>query len=334
MTEPIINIDVSTLPELKVCNDWLSDQNALAEIWQQNGYWFFRDVLSQSALANLRESFLDELKEIGVVDRCSDEPLYNDAGMDRYPDLYEAGYEPFVRLVNARPWVRFVADPEVNRFFTGLLGGEPQWVPVAESRLLPPLESPELQRWMYPHQDGFYNEGYDGLTCWIPVWNIPREMGGLAVAEGMHRHGYFHDLENPPKFPIRQGAILDTSWRTIDYRPGDILIFDRMLPHCGLRNHSPQHFRLSVDIRCVRPGQPCPVVGNIVTIDSTAVTVEQDNGSRKTFNLNDDSYCRGVGINRGKRLLLSEVEHEYRPGQEVMITLSGNTVRLLREPKY
>src|SRR6185312_4125746 len=117
--------------------------------------------------------------------------------------------------MQSSPWKTFLSHPKIFAFFTRVLGRTPVWIPVAESRMLPPDRGDllDLNPLIYPHQDGFYNEGYKGRGCWIPVFDSPRTVGGLAVAQGMHNGPYFHDINQPPRCPIPPGAIPDEAWR-------------------------------------------------------------------------------------------------------------------------
>lgn len=321
-------------PDLETSNHILLDPRAREAVWNRDGYWFFRGVIDLDALAEFRRPVLDELKRIGVVDGARSEPVWNGLNRESFPPPTHAGYEPFPALVRNRRWREFLDHAKVAAFFEQVLGARAQWVPVAELRITPPWEGSTGELFTYPHQDGFYNEGYRCLTAWMPLWPVSRAAGGLAVAEGRHLGGYLHDTSRPPRFPIPAGAIPTEAWRSTDYSPGDVVIFDRYLPHSGLRNRSRDFFRVSFDVRCILPGDPAPFVGYLIAATSDSVVVHEENGSERTLRLTESSYCRGLGRDAGRRLTLSEVPGVYLPGQEVMITIADGEVRLLREPKY
>jgi Phytanoyl-CoA dioxygenase (PhyH) len=302
--------------------------------WERDGYWYFKGVLDLGALAHFRQPILDELKGLGIVDQDAQEPIYNGSSLDSFPERNVAGYEPLPGQKRSRRWRDFLANPKVNDFFAQVLGGQPAWVPVAELRVMPPGEDPALGLFTYPHQDGFYNEGYRSLTAWMPLWPVLRDAGGLVVAEGMHKGPYLHDVSQPPRFPIPADAIPESAWRTADYQAGDVVLFDRGLPHSGLHNHSDKYFRVSFDVRCILPGDPAPVVGEIVSADAESVVVRDENGAVLRYLLDEESFCRGCGRSAGGRLALDAVAAEYPAGQEVMLTVDGDRVKLMREPKY
>jgi hypothetical protein len=316
--------------ELTVCNSHLDDPQALQRFWEENGYWCFQGVIDLAALRRYRAPILKALKAMGLVDADEDEPRYGGRGLERFPPARFAGYEPLPGVPDAGAWEAFLAEPPVDAFFTRLLGVSPAWVPVSEVRVLPPNEAdPALL--IYPHQDGFYNEGYRFMTVWFPLWASPRAAGGLALAGGCHRHGYLNDLEAPPRFPIRPGRIPNDAWRTASYQAGDVVIFDRRTPHSGLRNRSSDRFRVSLDVRCVLPGDPAPVVGWVEAVSADRLDVRDRSNHVGRYLLDTDSFCRAPETAR--RIPLSEVPQAYPKGRKVMLTLEGDRVRMLRIPK-
>jgi len=329
-----IAVEVQQLPPMQESTGLLDDPAALAHQWEANGYWYFRDVLPLAAVERFRAPVLDQLKAIDVVDAREQTPLWNGQSMERFPKATHAGYEMFPGLSRSRRWRDFLASPAVESFFARVLGAKPQWVPVAELRITPPGERVGESRFTYPHQDGFYNEGYRCLTAWLPLWPVSRIVGGLAVAQGMHRTGYLHDRNRPPRFPIPTEAIPAHCWRSADYLPGDVVIFDRHLPHSGLRNRSDRHFRVSFDVRCVLPGDAAPVVGVVEQSTAIDIVIRDEQGAVHRLALIDTSYCRATGAESGKRIDLVEVPRWYPPGTEVMATVCDGAVALLREPKY
>jgi hypothetical protein len=325
--------DPSAFPELAVHNALLDDRKALEAEWERRGYWYFKGVLDREALKTFRGHVLDALRPLDVVEEDGDALRISDRAPASFPEGIQAGMAPFPQLVHFKYWREFLSDTRIAAVFQRLIGAKPDWVPVAELRAVPPND-PTGQPFGYPHQDGFYNEGYRCLTAWMPLWAAPRPCGGLALAEGLHRRGYFHDTSAPPRYPIPPNAIPAEAWRTSNYEAGDVVIFDRMLPHSGVRNRSREFFRASFDVRCVLPGDPPPVVGFIVSADAEQVTVRADDGSIQRFRFDDQSCCRGVGAGSGFRIPLADVAAQYAAGQEIMLTHEGGVVRLLREPKY
>lgn len=320
--------------ELRRANGLLGDRKALDDQWSRYGYWYFRKVLDRDAIAAFRAPVLAALKSAGLVADAAEEPVLAGDDLSAFPAATHAGYLSLPGLARSRRWEAFLADPSVAAFFAEALDAAPSWVPVAELRVHPPRESTEAGLLTFPHQDGFYNEGYRCLTAWIPLWPIDRAAGGLALAEGQHRRGYLHDRDRAPRFPIPVDAIPSADWRTADYEPGDVVLFDRHLPHSGLRNRSRDRFRVSFDIRCVLPGDTPPVTGLVEEVTPAAIRVRTAAGRTETYRLEAASFCRATGPNSGQRLALEEVPAHYPRGQEVFLTVDHDRVTLLREPKY
>ena len=172
-----MNAAVEAMPalgELNVANAFLGDRRALDDAWERDGYWYFRDVLDQEALTRLRAVYLDLLKSLGVIDRNATEAIYNGASMANYPPNMEV-------LVATRAWQPFVSHPAVHAFFRQVLGDEPFWIPISEYRATPPNGDRARNRFDYPHQDGFYNQGIPFRICWIPLATIDASIGGFAI---------------------------------------------------------------------------------------------------------------------------------------------------------
>jgi hypothetical protein len=102
-----------------------------------------------------------------------------------------------------------------------------------------------------PHQDFPLIQGTSNTwTCWFPVGDCPRELGGLTVLRGSHRYGYL------PIQPAKgAGGIAvplcsyDKDWVEGDFETGDILTFSSYTIHRALRCQLKEQIRLSLDVR-------------------------------------------------------------------------------------
>lgn len=316
------SITTPKMGELKVSNALLGDRAALAAAWEQDGYWFFRDVLDKEAVAQLRTIYLDVLKNLGVVDRDAHEAIYNGASLEGYPMRMEP-------LVAMRPWKPFVAQPAIHDFFKRLLGDEPFWIPTPEYRATPPNQDRSRNRFDWIHQDGFYNQGIPFRICWIPLAEIDEEIGGVVFAEGLHNGPCLHDRSAPPLFPIPPGAIPDDAWRRTTYRPGDVLLMDINTPHSGLANYAYRHFRLSLDIRVMGASGNVPMIGQIFAVESRSITVRADDGRTRSFTFDEETYCRGLD---GKKVPLAEIASRLKQGDEVIVASEDGRAKVIRPP--
>ena len=106
------------MKELYCANSLLDDRPALNAAWQRDGYWFFRDVLNQGAVARLRAVYVAELAQLGVIDPADAQFKYNGASLDGFPFRMEP-------LAEKRPWREFTAEAPIRAFFRRVLGDEP-----------------------------------------------------------------------------------------------------------------------------------------------------------------------------------------------------------------
>jgi hypothetical protein len=102
-----------------------------------------------------------------------------------------------------------------------------------------------------PHQDYVHIQGsFETYTSWVPLGDVPRELGGLAVLAGSHRLGIL-----PPRAAAGAGGlgladeIPGLSWHAGDFSAGDVLLFPSQLVHKALPNLTADRLRLSVDYR-------------------------------------------------------------------------------------
>lgn len=294
------------LPELTVANDALGDAAALDRLWRENGYLFFRDVLDRDAIAEARGRVLAILRELGVVDGADNR--WNGADVSDFPDKVEALYQAGI-------WQELAASPHIRRFFESVMSAPIAWVPLSGYRTTAPGAGDSEDPFENRHQDGFMNGDIPFRTCWIPLDVIDRETGGLALAQGEHRRGYLHDRTVPPRYPIPPDAVPLPVWRSAAYRPGDVIMFERHIPHAGLPNRSGR-FRLSLDVRLMRADDPArPIVGRMVSISPDEAVIDGEAG-RRTVRLDADTYLRA---NSGTRLDFATALPFFAEGTEVMV---------------
>lgn len=310
------------MPPMIEANGLLGDRPAIHALMEREGYLFFRDVLDRDAIAKVKRAFLDVLVGMGVIDKDATEPVWNGADLTGFPFKFE-------QLHDIKIWERFAEHPRINDFFRDLLGDEPFWLPIVEYRIFPPLTQAPEDPFFGRHQDGFYNGDLDCWTCWVPLVDVAAETGGLAMASGQHKRGYLHDTNAPPQYHIPNGAIPAECWRRSEYKPGDVVVFNRWIPHCGMSNFS-NHFRMSMDIRVMPAKGDLPVWGKVKAFTPQLIEVQNHDGAVIKLRVDENTYSRWTG---GARIETSELIERIPPGDDVLVFHKDGHATMLRPPR-
>jgi hypothetical protein len=150
---------------------------------------------------------------------------------------------------------RILADPGFNRIpfvspladlMAQILGPAGFCYPLKLPRVVYPASLVLHQPGNYVHKD--YGSVQDMFTCWVPLGDVPRRLGGLAVKPGSQRTARVRprllDHLGPP-------------WLTADYRAGDVGVFHCLTTHAALPNHE-HRMRFSAEYRWQLADQPAP----------------------------------------------------------------------------
>ena len=324
MNAPLKDL-VPTMRELTAANEWLGDHAALQAAWDRDGYLFFRDVLDHEALERMRGLLVDHLAGHGFVDR-------NDPQL-RWSGKAREGFTFFpIEAMNERRAVATVMeDPKIRAFFQHLFGVPLYWVPFTEYRATPPAIDRHKSRFDFIHEDAIYSDRLDFIICWVPLSEIDGEVGGLSVAEGLHKLPCLHKKDGVKIIPIEPSQVPDQAWVRTTYRLGDLLLMSRRTPHSGLGNHS-DRFRLSFDTRILPEGGSFPFaprlsyVGQLAAITADQIVLRDAEGEH-TLRLDATSYVRGLV---GNKLCEAEVPGVYQVGTEVIVACEGDLVQTMR----
>ena len=247
------------LGELQTSNDIIQDTAALNQRLAEDGYLFFRQLLDPERLLNLRREMLTVMQQGGWLVADTD-PMDGIASLDarstegdpEYTDVYHQVYklQSFHEIAHCRQVIDVV-----ERIRGCQMMPQPQKV----ARLW----FPKFTEHTTPiHQDFVHFQGcHDNLTCWSPVGNCPRELGGLAVLRGSHKVNRVLDHH----FSLGAGSLhvdptehaeVGEEWLTTDYQVGDTLIFPFLTIHKALPNVTEDRLRVSLDNRYQRVGDP------------------------------------------------------------------------------
>jgi hypothetical protein len=232
--------------ELQVANHLLNDFEKLSTLYHEEGYLFFTNVLDESAVVKARQEFVRVLQRQGVAKVDESEAIWTGAGLDQIDDdaLYALdGYQALLDLESTQ------------RFVEGIFAEPVFMYRNVDIRFALPNDEKHLTP---SHQDHFFIRQTERFrTVWIPLMNIERKVGGVAVAARSHHRGLLEHVEHETAYSYifrgrkQRGVPLERipqTWLTADYRPGDLLVFHSLMIHRALPNTS-DRIRLSLDTR-------------------------------------------------------------------------------------
>jgi hypothetical protein len=221
-----------------------TDQAALRQQLAQDGYLFFRGLIRSADVTAAYDSVRAELRLGGWIDG-DDRPH----GPQRAVNIRDALADPSFRAALASRGLNRLAYLAPLRGLVRLLLGPGAFsYPVKVLRTVYPEPPFQATRGRFIHQDFAVSGVQDMLTTWLPLMDIPVQLGGLAVLPGSQL--------GPPLRPRLLPAD-EPGWAATDYRPGDVLLFHCLTSHAALPNHG-DRLRISTDLRWQTVGQPAP----------------------------------------------------------------------------
>jgi 1-deoxypentalenic acid 11beta-hydroxylase len=233
------------LGEFRESTQYLGEPKQLNAIFDEDGYVFFRGVLQ--GVEQVKHDFVRILQQQGAVKPGVSEPLWSEASLEQIDDN---------ELYRAPSCAELFENSHNLRIFEQIFG-EPVFVfnsPTVRYAL--PRDTQHVSP---PHQDYFFvriNRSF--RTFWIPLMDIDEEVGGLAIAPGIHKRGLVNHVEADQVYSYifrgrKQMGIrlqdVPKPWFTTNYRTGDLLVFHNLMVHWALPNRS-DRIRLSIDNRC------------------------------------------------------------------------------------
>jgi hypothetical protein len=219
----------------------------------EDGYLFVGGLVPRADVEAVGRSFLEIVADGGWLQPGT-------AVEDRIADPAKACVDPEERFLSVfrRFWQRqstheLKHHPAIVGFFERLFGEAVLVHPLFVARNIFPQREEFTTR---PHQDYVHIQGTARTyTVWLPLHDVPGEMGGLAVAEGSHRAGVHSFTVAKGAGGLETDASFEGAWRTGPFRAGDALIFHSMAVHQGRPNLTPC-LRHSLDARYQRASEP------------------------------------------------------------------------------
>jgi 1-deoxypentalenic acid 11beta-hydroxylase len=201
----------------RIANELLGDTSALQAQLEQDGYLFFRDALDRDQVNQVKQDMVRVLQVQGVVKPGESEPVWTGRGLEAIDD------QPLYGLSS---W-QVLLESDRTRSFIEHLFGEPVFLyRNTDIRFALPNDAVHLTP---PHQDHFFIRKTDRFRT-------------VYIFRGRKQRGVPFDR-------------VSHEWVSIDYRPGDLLMFHSLTIHCALPNGSPR-IRLSLDARYQPEAEP------------------------------------------------------------------------------
>jgi hypothetical protein len=230
--------------ELADSSGMLDDPALLRERLAEAGYLFFRGLLPPATVRAAGAAVLARLRDGGWTD-AGGAPSAQPRALNSVDGLSDPAFRAALLCAefNRIPYLG-----PLRATVRRVLGTAAFSYPVKVLRAVYPERPGPRARGRYIHYDYGVGGGQDMLTSWLPLMEVPVQLGGLAVQPGGH-----HWPPQPPR-PLSESA---RGWATTSYQPGDVLIFHCLTPHAALPNTG-HGLRISGDFRGQTPDHPVP----------------------------------------------------------------------------
>jgi hypothetical protein len=230
----------------------LSDPIALRAQAERDGYLFFRKLLPADLVLDLRHLFLQVLDQFGWLrkDVSLMEGLADPAAVADLESWGGAGVSQaaYLAIQKIELFHRLPHHPRLIHMYEALFGKAVLPHPRHIARLMVP--SPGAVPTPI-HQDFIHIQGTRNVwTCWLPLGDVPRTLGGLAVLRGSHKQGVLAVTAAAGAGGLESILChINLPWIEHDYEAGDVLTFHSCMVHKALPNQMGNRVRLSCDYR-------------------------------------------------------------------------------------
>jgi hypothetical protein len=233
--------------------DVIDDAAELRTRAERDGYLYLQGLLPTDTLKSLRLQIVGIVNDAGWV--APDTPIEDAvANLDNFCVEPDPDYMDVYARIYALPDFHAIQHhPNLLAVMEAILGE----AVVPHPRIISRTIFPQKEAFTTPaHQDFVPIQGTpDTYTAWMPLTDLPAEMGGLQIASGSHLKGVY---EFEPSLGAGGMAItdpLDGAWVTNTFEQGDVLIFHSMTVHKGVPNTA-NCLRMSMDARYSRLTDP------------------------------------------------------------------------------
>ena len=249
-----------------------NDINDLREQFKAQGYLWLKGILPRAEVLGFRKRYFTALQSTGMLAPTS-QPI---DGIDSGAEISKRDVQRItMEAVRWAAYESFCLLPEIWQFYEKLLEDA---VYLHKRKILRHVR-PGSQSATGAHYDLVYLRGGSDSVCssWIPLGDIPVEMGGLIYLEGSDAYGRqqeaafnakSHDLTPEERVSAYNKNMTSSGWLTkdlpalaekansrwltADYEVGDMVIHSAYMIHAATNNTSDNEIRLSTDIRYQR----------------------------------------------------------------------------------
>jgi ectoine hydroxylase-related dioxygenase (phytanoyl-CoA dioxygenase family) len=243
---------------------------ALKARYRATGYLWLKGLLDRDEVMAFRRHVFSRFVDLGMIARGSDPGLGIYSGT---PPASDESNRMLMALVRSAAYESFCVQERLWRFMDAFLGG----MSYLHKRKIMRHTLPGTPTVTPAHYDLVYLRGGTDrvVTAWIPIGDVPAEMGGLVYLEGSHAIGTRMEEE----FRIANAALspeerisaynknmteggwvskdlpdmaerFNTRWLAADYEAGDVMLHSPYMIHASTLNEDGENrIRLSTDIR-------------------------------------------------------------------------------------
>ena len=234
------------------------------EKFTEQGYLVVKSALSAADLAPLIAviSNVVDKRAVKLYNEGLISDIYEEMSFEHrwYTVLKACGRENEVfgwhTLVFSEALFDLITHPKVLNVLEVLIGDNIQFN--GDFWVRPKLPNEKLTTLPW-HQDSAYmpkTENDTHLTVWLPLVDVKMENGPLQFLPGSHKSGLqtYHRVPGEAfAVPVLPPASPDTDIDTLEMKKGDLLVFNNLVFHRSLVNHS-DSIRWSTDFRFSRTG--------------------------------------------------------------------------------
>jgi ectoine hydroxylase-related dioxygenase (phytanoyl-CoA dioxygenase family) len=242
----------------------------LRDRYREHGYLWLKGFLDPQEVTSFRAYVFKHLDDVGLIAPGSEPALGLSSGQAHQKDKAD---RKLMALVRSAAYEAFCVQPRLWTFMDAFLEG----LSYLHKRKIMRYTQPHTATVTPAHYDLIYLRGGTSrvVTAWIPIGDVPVEMGGIGYLEGSHAIGRDMEAEftrkaveltpeeriNAYNKNMTEGGWVskdlpdmaerfNTRWLIADYEVGDVVIHSPFMIHASTTNFDPHNrIRLSTDIR-------------------------------------------------------------------------------------